>query len=104
MEQALTAREIDEWFIYDAMFGLPDKRDDIRAGTIAASLYNVQPKKRGTNRKRITALDFFPSLQPEKRQSSSVDLQTKWAAAMGLPPKEPAADEHDRLDSSLAGP
>lgn len=85
MRAALPARWIDEWLIYDQAYGLPDKRDDIRAGVIAATIVNVQPVRKGRTRKAKYPQDFFLSLRPESNRdpSSSTDLKSKLVAAWG---------------------
>ena len=103
MESSLTAREIDEWWLFDQIVGLPAKRDDIRAGVIAATLVNVQPRKKGTKRQAKQPGDFFPSLRPEpNRTSGSIDIKQKLLASWGGFVRK-AADVNNSESGSDAG-
>lgn len=95
MLAGMTSRELTEWHLYDALEGLPDKRDDLRAGTIASILANTRMGKRG---KTMKPADFFPSLRPA--DTSSLDpgeaLKAKFetiVATMNFPAPELAKPE-----------
>lgn len=102
MERNLTARELTEWEMFDAIHGLPDKRAEIVAGTIAAHLYYSRPKKPGARKLKISPADFFPWLKPPKPAAvtqggipvgPSLERIRAVMLAAGGKPKVP--DEHD---------
>lgn len=100
MLAGMTSRELTEWHLYDALEGLPDKRDDIRAGTIASILANTRMGKKGKN---FRPDDFFPSLRPA--DASSLDpgeaMKAKFEAIIGgmnFPSPAAANDDNRQPD------
>ena len=101
MLNQIDARELTEWEIFDQSHGLPDKRADIAAGAIAATMVNIQPRKKGVKRKPLGPADFFPWLKPQKvvNTSSGIPgpslehLNAVMLAAGGKPKVSP--DEYD---------
>lgn len=108
----ISSRELTEWMLYDHIEGLPDKRHDVRAGTIAATIVNVQPRRKGAKRKALSPLDFFPSLKPQRSSTPDPEvIHTAFAAVAASSPgliavfeTEEAADEHGSLADSNARP
>ena len=107
MREELPARVIDKWRGYDAIEGLPDLREDIRAGILASLIFNTAPHKKGT--KRRGPGDFFPSLKPEPKKPTDGDtgsstqaerLMEKARAAFGpMLQKKKAAPDGQRSDA-----
>lgn len=102
MLAGMTSRELTEWHLYDALEGLPDKRDDLRAGTIASILANTRMGKKG---KTFKPSDFFPSLLPP--DTSSLDpaevLKAKFETAiagMNFPCPAVPGDDNRQPDSN----
>lgn len=97
MLAGMTSREFTEWLLFDAVYGLTDKQDDYRAGTIASIVFNTrQGRKAGS--KRVTPQDFFQSLRPQKaaEQSGPEALKEKWEAiAASLGAKVPGLTDVD---------
>jgi hypothetical protein len=59
----MSAAEFAEWQVFDAMFGLPDKRHDYRAGILATLYANVH---RARGQKKATPATFFPTLRVDE--------------------------------------
>lgn len=87
-----------EWQIVDAIHGLPDRRTDNAAGAIAATMVNIAPRKKGSQRKQLQPDDFFKWLKPQKAPLSTETMRGAWAEIVaandGLIFEMPA-DEHD---------
>ena len=59
-----------------------EKREDYRAGLVTSTLININrdPKKS----KRVEPKDFFPSLQPPKREQSPDEMRRAMLAMAAL--------------------
>lgn len=76
----LDADELHEWFDVYALDPWDEQRSDLRAGTIAAVIANVNSK-----RAKFRPSDFMPRYEPKRRQTSS-DLKgvaQRWNAVLG---------------------
>lgn len=104
MLAGMSSRELTEWQLYDLMEGLPDKRDDLRAGTIASIVANTRMGKKS---KALKPEDFFPSLRPPTVPTDPAErMKAKFMSALvgagvELPPE--VARDHDRKPDSDAG-
>jgi hypothetical protein len=62
LEYRMTAREMDEWRAYARIEPFGEERDDLRMGTIAATVANSAPfRKKGS--KAFKPSDFFPDFE-----------------------------------------
>jgi len=71
-----SSRELSEWMAYDAIEGLPDRRQEILLASLLALTVNINrdPKKG----EPATALDFLPWMRPEDDdEPEPVDMVTR---------------------------
>lgn len=65
--EAMPARELIRYMAMYEIDPFGEMRDDLRAGCIAATQYNLQ---RGRGAKAMKIADFLPDFAPKKRQTA----------------------------------
>lgn len=80
----LTAGQVAEWEAFHALEPWGGVRDDLRAGTVAASVVNAAPF--GGPRRPKTPADFFPTLaQGERKRPTRREVaDSVWGFFRGL--------------------
>jgi hypothetical protein len=83
----MTSREFGEWMAFYSLEPFGPMREDLRAGTIAATMVNLRQKR---NSNAIVPADFFPELAtreetPEaKQETGGISAAAAIAATLAM--------------------
>ena len=79
----MTAREWQEWQVYATLWPFGERAADLRAGTIAATLINVQPHDPAKARPPVyDATDVFPWLAGEPVEETPEETYARMVAGL----------------------
>lgn len=79
----MSSAEFAEWMAYAALEPFGPQRDDVRAGTVAATLANIH-RDRKARPSPFTSEDFFPSEEvPEETEDDKLARLKNMAIRMG---------------------
>ena len=67
----MSSHEIAEWAVFDAIEPFGERRGDIQAGIVAASVWNTVVPMFAKDVKRCSALDYVPDW--EEREARTVE-------------------------------
>lgn len=85
LDAVLSSKQLTDWIAYSLLEPFGSRREDARAGTIAATVVNMQ---KGKNAQSVSANDFFPEFTPSKEkedQSKKAILAQQSFFAQSIP-------------------